>query len=356
MSIHKLKSGRYTVRWRDPSRVNRQRTFDRKRDAETFEHELRRQRQLGHLMPRQDVVLAEYVEEWWERYAVPNLAASTRAAYAHTWSRHLLDRVGGYPLRQVSPAVVMQLASDLSRDRVGPATVRKALAVLQSVMRVAVLEQRIDFNPVTAVRKPRYDREREPHIFGPIDIEQLRARLELRDATLVSVLAYSGPRPEEALRLTWTDVGERSLHYRDTKRHRDRSTPLLAPLAADLKQWHVACGRPIGRTPVFPAHDGEPWQQDDWRNWRRRTWRRHAPEGTRPRDLRSSYITVEVYAGTPLVEIARHVGTSVQMIERHYFRVLAEHDGSRVPAAAQILTARADVRALFAPAQREEAS
>src|SRR5205085_12141202 len=30
--------------------------------------------------------------------------------------------------------------------------------------------------------------------------------------------------------------------------------------------------RPIGKSPVFPAHDGALWAPDDWRNWRRRVW------------------------------------------------------------------------------------
>jgi integrase len=138
-------------------------------------------------------------------------------------------------------------------------------------------------------------------------------QLNLRDRTLVSVLAYSGPRPEEVVcRLARSDVGEQAIRYVDTKRHRTRFNPLLPPLAEDLGEWFAASGRPAPRQPVFPAHDGDFWDQDDWRNWRQRVWRSDpnrprperpsgtparrgcAPEGTRPRDLRSSYITVRL--------------------------------------------------------------
>ena len=76
--------------------------------------------------------------------------------------------------------------------------------------------------PAASVRKPRYERRREPHIFLPAEVEQIRAKLDkLRDRTLVSVLAYSGPRPEEVVfRLAWEDIGERAIRYRDEKRHR----------------------------------------------------------------------------------------------------------------------------------------
>jgi len=163
-------------------------------------------------------------------------------------------------------------------------------------------------------------------------------------------------------RLQWDDVGERTIRYRDQKRrgqqHRFRFTPLLARLAEDLREWFLASGRPGGRTPVFPAHDGGFWEQDDWRNWRRRVWhgeperarrdRRRAvpprpgcaPAGTRPRDLRSSFVTLRVYEGVPLTQIAREVGTSVRMIEQHDAGVVEDWDGERVPAEVQIRTAR----------------
>ena len=107
----------------------------------------------------------------------------------------------------------------------------------------------------------------------------------------------------------------------------------------------MASGRPSAG-PVFPAHDGEHWQPDDWRNWRRRTWQKIAPPGTRPRDLRGSYVTLRVYEGMPLTEIARHVGTSIAMLDRHYAGVIANWDGERVSAGEQIRRARAAIDSL----------
>ena len=47
MSVHKTSRG-YVVRWRDGQR-NRQRTFDRRADAQRWDLEVRRRRQLGTL-------------------------------------------------------------------------------------------------------------------------------------------------------------------------------------------------------------------------------------------------------------------------------------------------------------------
>jgi len=111
---------------------------------------------------------------------------------------------------------------------------------------------------------------------------------------------------------------------------------------------------------VFPAHDGDFWGNDDWRNWRARIWHGQrrpahqrsqptspgaAPAGTRPRDLRSSFITVQIYAGVPLTTIAKQCGTSVTMIENHYAGVIEKWDGQQIPADHQINAAREQLEA-----------
>jgi integrase len=269
-----------------------------------------------------------------------------------------MPRLGDYGVRELTPKRLARFREELERAGVGTATVRKTMAILQSILSFAVAEEIVEFNAAAPVRKPRYERAREPHVFLPAEVERIRRDLtSYRDRTLVAVLAYSGARPEEVVfRLAWEDIGERAIRYRDTKRHRTRFTPLLAPLAEDLKEWFLASGRPWGKQPVFPAHDGRFWRTDDWRNWRRRIWhgeerpanRRNiqtypgvAPSGTRPRDLRSSFITLQIYAGVPLTTVAKQCGTSVPMIEKHYAGVIENWDGVQVPAENQIRAARA---------------
>jgi integrase len=47
-----------------------------------------------------------------------------------------------------------------------------------------------------------------PHALTPLEVERIRAQLARPiDAALVSILAYAGLRPEEALPLQWRDVG-----------------------------------------------------------------------------------------------------------------------------------------------------
>lgn len=364
------RNDRWRVRWREGGR-RRSRTFDRKGDARDYIAWLRRRQQLGQAAVPEDVKLAEFVETYWRLHAVPNLSQSTRDLYSGVWERHILPALGDYGVREVTPRRLTRFRAELENKGLGPATVVKAMTIVQSILSFAVSEELVEYNAAAAVRKPRYARAREPHIFLPAEVEEMRAKLPARDRTLVSVLAYSGPRPEEVVcRLAWGDVGEQTIRYVDTKRHRTRFTPLLAPLALDLREWFLASGRPASATPVFPAHDGGFWDPDDWRNWRKRVWlgepeRRRAdrrrptpprigcaPTGTRPRDLRSSYVTLRVYEGIPLTQIGREVGTSVRMIEEHYAGVIANWSGKRIPAERQIRAARRASGPQMAPEQK----
>ena len=358
MDLQRKPNGKWKLRWNEGGR-KRARTFDRKGDAIKFEAGRIRRKQLGQDAIPDDQLLREFVETYWRLHAVPNLSRATRDLYGQIWGLHILPRLGDYGVRELTPKRLIRFRVELERAGVGTATVVKAMTIVQSILSFAVSEELVEYNAAAGVTKPQYTRAREPHIFLPSEVEEIRARLELRHRTLISVLAYSGPRPEEVVcRLAWEDVGEHAIRYVDTKRRKVRFTPLLTPLADDLKEWFLASGRPTGGRPVFPAHDGGFWSQNDWRNWRQRTWRGEpqrprrdrknptpprvgcAPVGTRPRDLRSSYVTLRIYEGVPLTQVAKEVGTSVRMIEQHYAGVVENWDGERVPAELQIRAAR----------------
>ena len=104
--------------------------------------------------------LAEFAAEWWEQYAVSNLARNTRKGYAASWNAHVLPRLGGYRLRDLSPQVIVGFRAELEAAGVGRDAIRKALAMLQGILQRAVEWERIQGNPVKAVCKPRPDRRR----------------------------------------------------------------------------------------------------------------------------------------------------------------------------------------------------
>ena len=363
MSIERVqrKSGAvWRVRWRENGQP-RARVLGSKRDAELFEADIKRRKRLGQLAQidagRQTV--AEFAREWWRVHAEPNLTPRTRETYAIVFDKHILPRVGGLALRDVTPAVVAGLSADLQRGGVGPAATRKALTVLQGIFTCAVTWGHLQSNPVVGVRKPSAKRQRAVVPPSLAVIERMRALLlaerRLRDATLLAVLAYAGLRPQEALALPWQNVRDRTLlidraqsdeGLKGTKTGRTRSVRLLAPLGADLAAWQLASDRASADELVFPTSGGELWRDHDWRNWRRRVFDPLAASvgapGMRPYDLRHAFCSLLIAEGASVVEVARQAGHAPTMTLDTYAHVMADLDGAeRVPAEAAIRAARA---------------
>jgi len=366
MSVEKVtrKSGAvvWRVRWREGLR-NRARTFDRKGDAQRFETEVRRRQQTGDLPPVEGgrETLGAFADTWWQTYAIPNLAPKTRRIYAELWDRHVLPRLGGIALRELTPEIVASFRADLTAAGVGDATVHKTLAFLQSVLQRAVEWRRIDLNPVKAVRKPPQRRARviDPPSAASVELMRadLRAQTRLRDATLVCVLAYGGLRPGEALALEWRHVRERTIlveralalgELKVTKTGQTRTVRLLSPLAADLAEWRLASGRPDASSLVFPGWNDEPWRDTSYRNWRRRIFapaaRAAGLEGSRPYDLRHLFCSLLLAEGASVVEVARQAGHSPAMTLSTYGHVIEELEGGERRSAEDVIRAAREAR------------
>ena len=82
----------------------------------------------------------------------------------------------------------------------------------------AVTDEQITENPVRSVRKPARTVERDVPSVPPVLVERMRVLMlthsktsGLRDALIVTLIAYEGLRPEELLALKVEDVGEKLL-------------------------------------------------------------------------------------------------------------------------------------------------
>ena len=367
-------TGKWEIRWREHGR-NRSKSFTLKADAERFESQVRRTRELGQALDldRGKESVAEFAETYWRRHAVPNLAENTRDGYRRVWAKHVRPVLGGYRLRDVTPGAIDEFKSSLIRSGVGLPTVRKALALVSGIFSCAVKWDRVDRNPVREVSLPTSERVRHVRPVAPARIEALRMILladeRAFDATFVSVLAYAGLRPQEARALRWGDIGRRTIRVeraaagrsvKATKTGKMRTVRLLAPLAADLGAWRAEQGHPPDEEYVFPTPRGELMADTDYRNWRRRVYEAAAREvGIEgpPYDLRHSFASLLIYEGRHAVEVAAQIGDSTETTLKTYVHVFEEFDPAhRVTAVEAIEAAREEfgVRGKYAEADESE--
>lgn len=354
MSVHKrtLPSGQvtYVVRWREGS-ANKSRSFDARKDADTFEREIRRIRQAGDLaqeLQRRRLTVADMVAEWAERSA-PGLASSTQVQYGRQIDSRILPQLGDRRLSHLTGADIERWIGWMRSEGAGDPTIRHACAVLQAILSVAVRDGVLSVNVVQHARKPKQQRTRVPYLIKPEQVEVMRLHLldagRERDAVLLQLLAYAGLRPlSEAVELRWRQVRERSLVVVDTKHHgRQRTLPMLDTLREALAEWRLRQGRPGPNVVVTPTNAG-PWTEHDWRNWRRRPFASAAeaaglPADVRPRDLRGSFVSLLVHEGRSIVEVARQLGHSPEVCLKDYAQVFDEHDPAARESADDVIRA-----------------
>jgi len=351
MSVHR-KGSKWSVRYREGGR-NRSRTFDRRRDAERFEAEVTRRRQLGALasLDAGRETLDEFVTGTWAPTYAVTLAPKTRQHYANLYDFHISPELGGVSLRELRAERIARWQAERLAAGAGPVAVRQALDLLSSLLQRAVEGERIPSNPVRLVRRAPRPRREEVRPLAPATVEAMRAAASLRDATLLSVLAYAGLRPSEALAFHWADVRAQTLLVQralslgedaDTKTRQHRTVRLLAPLREDLARWRDSA--PENRL-VFPGHDGEAWSLPAYQSWRRRAFRRAAEAAgvvhTTPYALRHSFASLLLHEGRSVIYVARQLGHDARLTLSRYGHVIDELDEQpRIDAETAIQEAR----------------
>lgn len=234
---------------------------------------------------------------------------------------------------------------------------RHAFALLGSILQRAFEAGLLQNNPARAVRKAPRPRRQEVRPLAPAVIERMRAVSEPREATLISVLAYAGLRPGEALALQWRDIREQTIlveravslgEEKDTKTTAHRTVRLLPPLAQDLRAWRLRSGRPTDHQLIFPSAHGTVWTLAAYQSWRRRAFAR-ALEGAgiehaRPYDLRPSYASLLLHEGRSVIYVARQLGHDARLTLTAYGHVMDEfEDQPQLDAVVAIMAARETV-------------
>jgi integrase len=187
-----------------------------------------------------------------------------------------------------------------------------------------------------------------------VTIERLRSASGERDAVLISVLAYAGLRPQEALALCCGHVRDRTIlveravslgEVKDTKTRAHRTVRLLAPLQEDLKAWRLSQRPLVDSALLFPSSQGRLWTKTDWDNWRRRAFDRACMaislQGARPYDLRHSFASLLLHEGRSVMYVARQLGHDARLTLSTYGDVIDElDDAPQIPAEDAIRAAR----------------
>lgn len=374
-SIHETAQGTWRVSFRE-GRKQRTVTKKTKGEAQTYQADIDRRMTEGKpIVRRSDApTLGDFAKDWLASRT--DLAESTQIRYAECLSTHILPSLGHLSLVDLRPRRLAQWQEERLAAGAGPANLGKSQMILSQICDRAVLpHEYIDANPVLALKRPKYEKKAHRWLTAG-EVESLRMwfleRGDVGSATLISVLAYVGIRPQDALALSWSDLSERLsvmkknvdgkiLSGSKTGEGYKRTVYIPGPVMKDLEEWRVV--RPGGL--IFPRTDGQPWTKTDYANWRSR----HPKDGKRPRCFRAAAEAADLgesltpYAlrhtgasllaacGWGAVEIAHQLGHKATESQRTYQHILVLDPGPRKTIEDYICEARG----IAPPAKKEPA-
>lgn len=310
--IRTLDSGRYQVRYIDPSGRERARNFKRKVDADKFLVTNETQKLRGTWG---DPRLAKTTfAEWEPRFTASrvHLRPTTRAASKSLMQNHVLPYFENRRLGAVTPTEVQSFVASLESKGLAPSTIRQAYLLAAGVFVSAVESDIIPRSPCRGINLPQRSRT-EMRFLDAEAIGDLATAIGPRYRALVLTGAYTGCRFGElaGLRVHRLDLLRRTLTIAETLTEvqgkvflgppkttaaaRQVALPrlLAEELALHLEEWP-----PNAKGFVFTSTKGEPIRRT---NFRRRAWlpavRTSVSDPLRFHDLRHTHAAMLIALG-----------------------------------------------------------
>lgn len=341
----RLPSGRWQLRYRDrhgayhsggvfPSRTA---ALDHYRD--TIAPRLR-----GEPEAKPDLTLAELAEVYLERHGQVR-SPSTIRTLCHRLKRPL-DAYGDVTLSELEG-----MSGELAdfRGTLPPRFAHDVMRALRQTLAAGVRYGYLSTNPALAAGDNPAPKPRAVRVYTLPELHLLETELGDGYGPLVPLIAATGLRPLETTLLERRDIDRagRLLSVRGTKtRGSHRQVPLSGRALSAIDRLPARIDTPL----LFRAPGGGPLNLN---NFRRREWGPAVTAAgiTKPAriyDLRSTFASNALAAGVTVFELAKVMGTSVQMIERHYGTLIG---GAHAGLVGRLDTIEAE---LSAQAEREE--
>jgi integrase len=327
-SVYKTRSG-YGIRWPEDGTRRHQAGFRNPTEARRwFRENIAPRLDRGGPIPA-ELTLAELVELYLERHAAavrPRTIATLRDRL-----RHAVAAFGDEPLRDLE-----RMADEIAgwQANLPPRAGHGIAQALRQVLDAAVRWGHMGVNPAKLAGANPKPPPRPVRAYTRAELDAIAAELHPRWRPLPAFAAATGLRPEEWQAAERGDVDRRAgvLNVRRTvssgkvvelaKTSRSRRQVPLSPRALEALDELPAR---LDTRLLFPAERGGLLGLD---NFRRREWAPAIEAGAirtpaRIYDLRSTFASNAIAAGIDVFELARVMGTSIEMIERHYGTLLS---------------------------------
>lgn len=332
--VYPLKSGGYGIQYRDANgQRQRKSPFKSKSAARDWFRDYILPTLRGEDAPRPALTLSEFVAIYLERHS-QQVRPRTVATLTERL-RHAERRFGAIPLPELA-RMVDEVSAWHAQQPSGVAYGR--MGALRQCLSAAVRWGYIDRNPAVLAGKNRQPAPRTIRAFTRDELDALSVEMSAAYRSLPMFAAATGLRPEEWQALERRDIDRKAgaphgsvlsvrrtvssgkvVELGKTSRSR-RQVPLSSRALAALDALPPRLDTPL----LWTAPEGGLLCLDNWRmrQWSPAVAASGVARPARVYDLRSTFASNALAAGVSVFELARIMGTSVEMIERAYGALL----------------------------------
>jgi integrase len=326
-SVYPTSKG-FGLRWRDEHGVRRRKAgFKSRSEARSWFEGVERKRMRGEAVTRPAVTLRDHVDRYLEVHAATRDPNTIRVLRERL--RRPIEVFGSEQLRDLErmAAEIAQWQATLPpRSRYG------IVQALRQALDAAVRWGDLDRNPAKLAGANPPPPPRGIQTFALGEIDAVAVELGAIYGPMIRFAAATGMRPEEWCALERQDIDQAAGVARVVRTHVEGRTKPYAKTSASVREVPLS-SRALAAVDDVPARldtrlvfCGPRGRHVNLRNFRRREWRPALEAaGVPPRriyDLRSTFASQALAAGVSVFELARIMGTSVRMIERHYGALL----------------------------------
>lgn len=164
---------------------------------------------VGDVFEPTEIVVTDYLNEWFDLYCKTNLKYNTQRAYLQIINNHLIPSFGMYKLKALTPALLQEYANNLKLNGCSKNHVVGILSMFSAALNYAVEPMHyLISNPMQYVKFPKVERKPRERIILTLDEwERIHNRFQnTRYYIPLMIGFYTGLRISETFGLTWDDV------------------------------------------------------------------------------------------------------------------------------------------------------
>lgn len=201
-------------------RVKRSKTIKAKgiRDAEKELVKFQTEVEAGEYIVPDKMTFDAFLQVWREKYGQKHLEAKTLETYDIMLKNHILPFIGPCRISELKPLHIMNLLGELSKEGarkdgksggLASSSIRFVHRILKDIFERAVDWRIIKLNPVSAVKRPKINDEREVDVYDEHEVQVLFRALEdepIHWRIMITLALTTGLRRGELLGLEWKHV------------------------------------------------------------------------------------------------------------------------------------------------------